>query len=291
MAKGGQPLRLFVAVKGHPFSRDVFEAMLYALGGVEPTMVAQPAAALLLNPDAMRRFDAILLYDMPGLDFSVPKPERPALVDPDPGFKAGFRALLEEGKGIIAVHHAIAGWPAWPQYAEALGGVFLYKPAIVRGRNCLESYYVDNVAYYVRLASTPHPVIEGMPHKFDFFDELYLSEIFEDDVVPLIYRDSSVRPEQYESAMQAVQGTRDFNPVESVPQKSTNLLGWAKAAGASPLVYFQPGDSPNTYANPYFRLLLSNAIRWVASADAQRWVGHRIRAQNILSDVSTTGTN
>ena len=56
----GRRLEVFVATKGHAFSRDAFEAMLRATGA-EPTFVDHPAAAMLMNPAALRGFDAILI--------------------------------------------------------------------------------------------------------------------------------------------------------------------------------------------------------------------------------------
>ena len=103
MVSGRSRLELFVAVKGHAFPRDAFEAMLRGIGGIEPTMVDQPAAAALLNPDSMRDYDAILFYDMPGLDFGAPVKERPDFIEPDARFRAGFEALLAEGKGMVAL--------------------------------------------------------------------------------------------------------------------------------------------------------------------------------------------
>ena len=179
-AAGQRRLQLVVAGKGHPFPRDAFEAMLTADGGIEPTMVDQPAAAMLLNPEALRSFDAILLYDMPGFDFRVPADERPRFVEPDAAFKAGFQALLAQGKGIVALHHAIAGWPAWPAYAEALGGTFLYRPAVVRDVQRPDSGYAANVRYNVRRAASGHPVLEGIPERFELTDELYRQEIFDE---------------------------------------------------------------------------------------------------------------
>ncbi|MGV0036659.1 MAG: hypothetical protein ACNYPE_17540 [Candidatus Azotimanducaceae bacterium WSBS_2022_MAG_OTU7] len=40
--------------------------------------------------------------------------------------------LLEAGKGMVFMHHA-AGWPAWEEYAEIIGGRFLYLPDTLRG--------------------------------------------------------------------------------------------------------------------------------------------------------------
>ncbi|WP_136162161.1 ThuA domain-containing protein [Sphingomonas flavalba] len=276
MAQGSRKrLEVFVVVKGHPFARDPFEAMLRAIG-VEPTMVDQPAAAMLLNPDAMHRFDAILFYDMPGLDFRVPAAELPALIDPDPAFKAGFLALLAAGKGMVALHHAIAGWPAWPIYAEALGGLFLYKPQLVRGRLRPESGYIGNVRYTARLADNRHPILQDMPGRFDLVDELYLNELFDDPtLMPLLYRETPIPSDCFHSAMRAVRHLAEDDAPPWVPSAQSPLLGWAKAAGTSPLVYLQPGDNPQTYANPHYRRLVGNALRWVASDGGSRWARQR----------------
>jgi hypothetical protein len=113
-------LRALVAVRGHPFDRSGFDAMFQAMDGVSATMVDQPAAALLMNPEGMRDFDVLVLYDMPGLDFEAAEP--PVFVDPPAPLQAGFRALLEQGKGVVALHHALAAWPTWAEYHEWLGG-------------------------------------------------------------------------------------------------------------------------------------------------------------------------
>lgn len=269
-------IELFVVVKGHAFSRDAFEAMLRGCGPIEPTFVDQPAAAMLLNPDAMRRYDAILFYDMPGLDFRAPLDERPAAVPPPDYFTQGFAALLAEGKGIVALHHAIAGWPAWPDYAEALGGAFLYKPRKVRGVERPDSGYVGDLTYSVRIADGDHPVLAGLPLCFDLTDELYLNELFDDPtIVPLLYRDSVVPPERFASAMRAVRRIAEGEGAPWSPPPQKSLIGWAKAANASPLVYLQPGDTPLTYADPHYRQLVGNAIRWVASPAARDWVRGR----------------
>lgn len=270
-----QRIELFVATKGHAFARDPFEAMLRAIG-CEPTFVDQPAAAVLLNPEQMRRYDAILFYDMPGLDFRAPIEQRPGFVEPDPAFTAGFEALLAEGKGIVALHHAIAGWPAWPAYAEALGGIFLYKDAIVRGRPRPDSGYVGDRAYTARIANPAHPVLAGIPERLDLVDELYLFEPFEDpDIEPLLYLDSDVPTDAFHSAQRAIRRIAAGEGEAWAPSPRSPLIGWAKKAGNSPLIYLQPGDSAATYGDPIYRQLLGNALRWVASPAAQDWARNR----------------
>jgi uncharacterized protein len=268
-------LELFVVLKGHAFSRDAFEAMLRSMPGTEPTFVDQPAAAMLLNPDAMRRFDAILFYDMPGLDFRAPVEERPAAVPPEPSLVAGFNALLVQGKGMVALHHAIAGWPAWYAYAEALGGAFLYKPGAVRGVARPDSRYAADVAYRVRRANGEHPVLAGIPESFELVDEPYIYEVFDDGgLEPLLYRDTPIAADRFLSARQAVRRETQ-TPWEGHDPAPNALIGWAKAAGNSPVVYLQPGDGPATYAHPHYRTLVGNAIRWVSSPEGQAWAKAR----------------
>lgn len=253
-------LRALVAVRGHPFDRTAFDAMFQAMAGVSATMVDQPAAALLMNPQAMREFDLLVLYDMPGLDFEAPSP--PAMLDPPAALRTGLRALLEQGKGVVALHHALAGWPNWAEYHDWLGGQFLYRPAVLRGRACLDSGYRHAVDY---TASTlPHPVTEGVAARFPLTDELYLAEIFEDEVEPILTSDAAFTRDAFFSAAAAVAGRMYDNDGWAHPRGS-RLIGWAKRAINSRLVYLQPGDGPSAYDNPDYRRLVRNAMRWVAA--------------------------
>jgi type 1 glutamine amidotransferase len=259
-------IKLLVAVRGHPFDRSAFDAMFQAMDDITATVVDQPAAAQLMNPAAMSRYDALVLYDMPGLDFMAPDCP-PAYVAPEPELRAGFRALLEEGKGIVALHHALAGWPAWPEFGDWLGGRFLYHPGGVRGRHCLDSGYAHDIAYEAQVLRE-HPVTTGLPPRFAMSDELYMAEIFADDVTPLLASGHSFTRDRFWSADAAVSGRMNCRDGWDHPP-SSNLIGWTKRAINSPLVYLQPGDGRSAYDNPHYRRLLENAIRWVISPAAR----------------------
>jgi uncharacterized protein len=264
----GEPLNVLVAAKGHPYLRDPLMAIFDTLPGIACTLVEQPAVQRLMSPDGMKGFDALVLYDMPGLNFNAP--ERPGYVEPDPEFKAGLLALLDQGKGVVALHHAIAGWPAWPEYAELLGGRFLYRSGPLRAATRPDSGYRHDVDHEVTVLDPAHPVMAGLPERFRLTDELYLSEVFEDLVHPLLASDAAFTRDGFYSAALAVNGKMYSNEGWSHPDGS-NLVGWVKRARNSPLVYLQPGDGPPTYENPNYRRLIENAIRWVGSPEALAW--------------------
>jgi len=267
MAAPRRPLRVLSVTGGHRVDLDAFAQMLTALGAERGWVIAhavQPAAQGWLDPAPAGSFDAVLCHDLPGLDLrrgSVPTP-----VGPSPETARAVLELLEAGQGIVFLHHALAGWPGWPGWAEVLGGRYHYAPAELRGRPWPDSGF-RYAEYTARVADPTHPVCSGVTD-FALRDELYCCPVFEDDVVALLRADAADEP--FRETLHEVLGTpRPGSPWEHPP--ASDLIGWAKTAGRSPVVYLQPGDGPETFADPHFRRLLGNAIEWVASADAHAW--------------------
>lgn len=254
------PIQCLVAVRGHPFDRTAFDALFQSMEGISATMVDQPAAAQLMNPEGMRAFDVLVLYDMPGLDFTVAE-GAPTYLEPGAAVKDGLRALLEQGKGVVALHHALAGWPTWDEYGDWLGGRFLYRSGLVRGAQRLDSGYAHGVDYGAQVVAD-HPVTAGVPACFPITDEPYLCEIFDKDVTPLLRSNGDYTRDSFYSADLAVQG-RMYDRAGWDHPPGSNLIGWAKQAINSRLVYLQPGDGASAYDNPHYRRLVENAIRWV----------------------------
>jgi type 1 glutamine amidotransferase len=263
----GDGLEVLVAVKGHPFQRDAFAAIFEEMEGVNATIVEQPAAAQIMTVDGLSAYNALMLYDMPGLDFTGKTPARH--VPPPDRFRAGLEAVLDAGKGVVALHHAIAAWPTEEWYAELLGGRFLYNAGPLRGVDRPDSGYRHDVRHTVSVVGD-HPVTDGLPQTFPLTDELYLYEVLEDSVIPLLRSSAPFTQEHFYSATLAVNGQM-FSNAGWRHEPGTNLIGWAKKARKSPLVYLQPGDGPATYADPNYRALLRSAIFWAASEQALAW--------------------
>lgn len=261
------PLQCLVAVRGHPFDRNAFDAMFQAMDGISATMVDQPAAALLMNPEGMSQFDALVLYDMPGLDFDCANAP-PAYRDPDPALKEGFAALLEQGTGIVALHHALAAWPTWPEYHEWIGGQFFYLPGSFGGKDWPDSGYRHDVHYEAEVM-VDHPVTKGLPARFELTDELYLCPDPPPDATPLLRSSAEFGPKKFWSAELAVCGQPGSNHGWTHPP-SDGVIAWARQEKASRIVYLQPGDGLSAFENSDFRKLVENAVRWVSAGGKPR---------------------
>lgn len=248
-------IRVFAAVKGHAFDRNAFEDMLRACGA-EPTIVDQPAASDLIANGLVEDYDAVVLHDMWGLDFRAPREERPVPVEPDAALVAGWERLTQRGIGIVALHHAIASWPSWEGYAQMLGGRFLYHEGVLGGTARQDSGYLPDAQYEAGVVE--HPVTAGVPARFALSDELYAME-YVGEVEPLLTLETEIEDARFNSAKNAV---RRIEGAAWSPPARSPLLGWAKRAGASRVVYLQPGDSGATFGDANYRMLVANALAW-----------------------------
>ena len=251
---------LLVLSGGHPYEAESFAALLASLDGWTVTHLIHPEAERLVGEGRADDADAVLFYDMPGYTFADGQvTSRP----PSEAFRRAVLARFADGRGAVAMHHALAGWALWPEWSELLGGRFLYEPGEVRGVSQLDSGYRHDVAYTAQVVAD-HPVTAGLPEAFPVVDELYLAPVFADDFVPLIRAQHDFVAANFYSAAAAVGGRMFDNTGWDQPRGDT-CVAWAKQALSARLVYLQFGDGPATYANPHIRRVLANAIDFVAS--------------------------
>lgn len=84
---------------------------------------------------------------------------------PDPGDKAraNLKQFIENGKGIVVVHNAVAAFGDWPEIKEIFGRA--WNPKRVHGHD-------PQGVFTVKIAATDHPIMKGMK-SFETTDELY----------------------------------------------------------------------------------------------------------------------
>jgi len=249
----GRAVRLLAITGGHRVDLDAFTGMLGGICAERGWVFAhavQPAAQGWLGPEHRGVFDAVLCHDLPGL--ALRRGTAPQPIPPAPEVARRLAELFAAGQGFVFLHHALAGWPAWPGWAEVLGGRYHYAPAELRGEPWPDSGF-RYARYTARVAGRQHPVCAGI-EDFALDDELYCCPVFEDDVVPLLRADAPGGP--FRETYREVLGT--------------------VGTGGSPVVYIQPGDGPDSFGQPAYRRLVGNALAWVSSAEARAWAAeHR----------------
>jgi len=250
-----------VLTGGHPFDRPTFHELLDALPDVTWEHVEQPAALDRLAPGEVGA-DVILSYDMPGIRFRAG--DLPEITPPPPDVVDGYTALLDEGQPFVFLHHAICSWPAWPEFAEIVGGRYHYVPAELRGEPWPDSGYRHDVDQTLTVVEPDHPVCAGLPERFELNDETYVCPIFADDITPLIVTDAPLTEDDHWSTLLAITGRRDDREGWHHPP-GIPYAAWVKTARQSPVAYLQPGDGPSAFGNPHYRRLVANAVHWAAA--------------------------
>ncbi len=260
-----EALQALLLLKGHPYDRKALSGLFESDPSVVVTAVEHPAAQHFLAPEAAQPYDALVFYDMPGIDFAKGSP--PGFVEPSRAVREGFEALLERGKGMVFLHHAVAGWPSWERYAEVMGARFLYAPAEIGRRSWPDSGYRHDVRHRLTPVDPGHPVAQGLDQGFELTDELYLCPIFEDRVEPLFRSDARFEDEAFYSSAEALRGRMHSREGWSHPPGS-DLAVWCRQEGRSRIVTILGGDGPPALSSPAFGRLVMNAIRFVAEPAA-----------------------
>ncbi len=153
--KPANPVRLLVVTGGHGYPARAFYDLFNSFQDVEWSHATSPSEAY--TPKMKENWDVVALYDM-----------RDDLTEEQ---KTNLRAFVEAGKGVVAMHHAIADYASWAWWREeALGGLYMIKPMMDRP----ESHYKEGVPLLANpvKAMASHPVIRGVgPIEAD--DEVY----------------------------------------------------------------------------------------------------------------------
>ncbi len=218
-------VRVLVVTGGHDFEKEPFFKVFEDNPDITYEAVEHPHAQAFFKADAAKRYDVLVFYDM-----------HQEISDEA---KADFLARLKEGKGLVVLHHAIADYQKWPEYAKIIGARYYLEATVVDGVPKARSAYQHGMQFTIHVADQDHPVTRGVKD-FQIHDETYsLFDVFDGSRVLL---------------------TTD-------EPKSNKVIGWAKTYGTARVVYLQSGHDHFAYENPNFRQILRQAIRWTAPAE------------------------
>jgi uncharacterized protein len=218
-------IRVLVITGGHDFEREPFLKLFKDNAEITFEAVEHPNAHAWLKAENSKKFDVLVAYDM-HQEISEEA-------------KQDFLARLKEGKGLVVMHHAIASYQKWPEYAKIIGAKYYLEKTTVNGVEKLRSQYQHDVEIPVQIVDPKNPVTKGLKD-YVIHDETYkLFDVF-DGVQPLLK-------------------TKD--PL------SNDVIAWSKSYGPARVVYMQSGHDHFAYENPNFQQFLKQAIRWTAKRD------------------------
>jgi type 1 glutamine amidotransferase len=149
-----QPVKLLIVTGGHPYEPSEFFAAFNSMKDIRYvhvlTMDAKPVAVPM---GGLRQYDVVLFYDM-----------EPNAITPE------WRSLLDRGKGLVFLHHAIGSFPDSPEFESISGGHanFTGQP----GPNVSNSSGHANERQTFAVADREHPITCGMSD-FEMIDEAY----------------------------------------------------------------------------------------------------------------------
>lgn len=264
---------LLVVTKGHPFDHNAFHALFDANPDIVATFVEQPAAQVMLRPENLAPYDAVVFYDMMGIPMG---PDTLAAAQPPADYVRSVEALLDGGVGLVLLNHALVQWPLWPLWQEITGSTFRLTQGEVNGVAVPGSGYRGgggeperNATHRLSPIGAPHPVTRGLEAGFEITDELYLRTPLarSPDIVPLLVSDYHFTQANFTAPPLAPKAEQDAWTHED----GDNVIVWARRFCNSPIVASEAGDGPPAYVNLGFRRLLANAIQWVASDEARAW--------------------
>jgi len=215
-------IRVLVVTGGHDFENEPFFKLFKDNPEINYRAVEHPKAHALLKADAAKEYDVLVFYDM-----------HQEISDEA---KADFLARLKEGKGLVVLHHAIADYQRWPEYAKIIGARYYLEKTVVDGVEKARSVYKHDMHFTIHVADPKHPVTRGVKD-FEIHDETYnLFDVAKGNHVLL----TTDEPE------------------------SNHVIGWSKTYGEARVVYLQSGHDHFAYENPNYQQILKQAIRWTA---------------------------
>jgi type 1 glutamine amidotransferase len=137
--------------------------------------------------------------------------------------------------GLVATHHSLVSYQAWPEFERIIGGRYP-ESQDKRGQVTAELGYEHDVEMPVVIVANEHPITAGLKN-FQITDEIYWGFHTRPDVTSLI---TTTQP------------------------KSGKPLAWYRMEKNSRIVYLQLGHGPSAYSDPNYRKLLAQSIRWAA---------------------------
>jgi len=210
--------RVLLITGGHDFEHTPFIEMFDSFAGIEFDEAVQPQANDVYGATSAQ-YDALVFYDM--------------VQDISDAQKQAFVDMLQQGKGVVFLHHSLVSYQEWEEFEDIIGGRYYLESEADSLRPA--STYRHDVNIPVKIVDRMHPITQSLDD-FEILDEVYGGFNVLPSVHPLL---STSHPE------------------------SGKIIGWTNEYGRSRVVYLQLGHGPSAYQNPNYQSLVRRSIEWV----------------------------
>ncbi|MGA8151350.1 MAG: ThuA domain-containing protein [Terriglobales bacterium] len=213
------PIKILVITGGHPYDEDAFAEVFRSMKSVSFTHATLGGEAeKQLKPEGAKKYDVLVFYDM---------------YEHCEAYLNDLHLLMEEGKGVVFLHHALGSCDANPEYGYLVGGRARFDS---EDSKATLSQFKADTSYRAHIEDPDNPITAGMGD-FDVTDEVYSNYFVDTDSHVFLTTD---------------------NP------NSGRQLAWTSQYKKSRVVYIQLGHNHVTYENPNYRRLVERSILWVS---------------------------
>jgi type 1 glutamine amidotransferase len=153
-----------------------------------------------------------------------------------PEQQKAFVALLEKGIGVVSLHHNLGAHRKWDLWPKIVGGKFIFEDGEIGGQKVTKSGWAHGQDLKITVADKNHPIAKGVAD-FEIHDETYNKYYVAPGVKVLLTTDHP---------------------------KNEPQVGWVTEYGRSRVFYLMLGHDSKAWANPAYKQLLGQGIRWTA---------------------------
>jgi type 1 glutamine amidotransferase len=210
-----------VVVGGHGFDEAVFPQVFDAHKGATYTILEQKDDSEIFDNVADFPYNVVVLYNM---SQKITEARQ-----------ANFLKLLEDGVGFVVLHHAVAAFSGWPEYADIIGAKYYLEDTPEHSK----SVYKHDLDFTVQVADGNHPVTRGI-QDFTVYDETYNNyDIYDDNRILLSTDDPTSAPG----------------------------ICWVRRYNNANVCFIQLGHGPEAFTNPNYQRLVAQAATWAAKQE------------------------
>jgi len=213
---------VLIITGGHGFERDAFFAMFDSYADVAYTEIEHPAANDIYGSPDINNYDVLVFYDM--------------VQDINETQQQQMLALLDQGKGMVFLHHSLVSYQQWDEFGKIIGGRYHLER---EGSDITPSTYKHDVKLPVQIVDKKHPVTRGLEN-FVIHDEAYGGFTVRSDVRPLL---------------------------TTTHEDNGETIAWTNQYKNARIVYLQLGHDHFAYEDANYRKLVNQAIKWVQKND------------------------